>query len=594
MAFESAWEAALSSREDLAEYGANDILLFALELYFDIEDIRLVATDALTDGSGDKKCDLVYVDRELGKAVVAQAYKATNIYNANNEIKECAPANKASDLNTACTWLLGTSIDQSNMNEILRSASAELTQAILENEIKTIQIWYVHNLPESDSVQQELDRAKSTADSLIYRHYYSSAVDEISCLEIGRNFLEKLYQSTKAPILVTDQYELQTRGGYETVGEKWKSYSTSIPASWLRSLFRDHGRDLFSANVRDYLGSNRRKNNINNNIKKTAQQEPGLFWAYNNGITAIVNNYTATSEEDLCILEIEGIAIVNGAQTTGSLSLVPDGEHINDIYVPARFVQCDDHKIVENIIKFNNSQNEIEVADFRSNDPTQVRLREEFTRIDEIDYKGGRRGGIEDKSRKSPNLIPSYSAGQSLAAFHRKPSQAYNKKRKIWESDSIYSHYFNERLHAGHIIFTYSLLRACENLKEELKSTLDQDRTSQDNLKISFLSKRGALYAFVAGISNSLEAILDKPIQDSFDLSFRDISTIENAIEKWMPVVSICGNFCMHLDGCFNQNNLKSDNNEQQESFQQFSSFIASIRASTPQVFDDFKEKVNI
>ena len=59
-------------------YGDNALLLYALQLKFDIEDIDSVATDALTDGADDKKCDLIYVDRESGIATVFLIISSTS------------------------------------------------------------------------------------------------------------------------------------------------------------------------------------------------------------------------------------------------------------------------------------------------------------------------------------------------------------------------------------------------------------------------------------------------------------------------------------------------------------------------------------
>ena len=54
-------------RTDLVDlYGDNSLLLYALQLRYDIEDIISVASEALTDGSDDKKCDLIYIDRDSG------------------------------------------------------------------------------------------------------------------------------------------------------------------------------------------------------------------------------------------------------------------------------------------------------------------------------------------------------------------------------------------------------------------------------------------------------------------------------------------------------------------------------------------------
>jgi hypothetical protein len=65
---------AFRGRPDLSPYGDNARILFALQLRFEIEDIDSVATTALVDGPDDKKCDLVYLDRDRATLVVAQGY----------------------------------------------------------------------------------------------------------------------------------------------------------------------------------------------------------------------------------------------------------------------------------------------------------------------------------------------------------------------------------------------------------------------------------------------------------------------------------------------------------------------------------------
>src|ERR1039457_3750005 len=92
------WHAALDERDDLGKYGSNGLGLFALVLHFGLEDSESVATDAVVDGSDDKKCDIVYIDRNERVAVVAQCYES-------QKPRDEAPANKASDLSTAIGWL---------------------------------------------------------------------------------------------------------------------------------------------------------------------------------------------------------------------------------------------------------------------------------------------------------------------------------------------------------------------------------------------------------------------------------------------------------------------------------------------------------
>ena len=76
-AYEGAFKA--RKRSDLRPYKSNSRLLHALEMRFGISDIHSVASDALTDGGGDKKCDLVYIDPDTQVAVIAQGYESTKV-----------------------------------------------------------------------------------------------------------------------------------------------------------------------------------------------------------------------------------------------------------------------------------------------------------------------------------------------------------------------------------------------------------------------------------------------------------------------------------------------------------------------------------
>ena len=180
----------------------------------------------------------------------------------------------------------------------LQNAAEQVREALETNTITSIDIWYVHNLPESKNVADELDRVVASCESLVRRLYPNANVESVSSQEIGRTTLANWYRGSKAPVLVSDSFEFETRGGFSSQGTNWEAYSTSVRASWLREFFTKHGRDLFSANVRDYLGSRRSDKNINNNINFTAIDHPDMFWVYNNGITALVNDFVLASVRD--------------------------------------------------------------------------------------------------------------------------------------------------------------------------------------------------------------------------------------------------------------------------------------------------------
>jgi hypothetical protein len=250
------------------------------------------------------------------------------------------------------------------------------------------------------------------------------------CTNLVWTDLDEWYGDTQSPILVSDDFDIRISAGFEVTGTKWKAYVTTVPGRFLYRTYKKHGAKLFSANVREYLGSRKSDANINNGIKRSAQESPSDFWVFNNGLTVLVHSYDVHSDKRSKRLKIVGLSIVNGAQTTGalgSLSRAPS----EDVSVPVRFVVTSDKDTIFDIIQYNNSQNKVTASDFRSRDRTQQRLRDEIVPIPHAEYQGGRRGGASDAIRRNPYLLPSYTVGQALAAVQGDPEVAYNQKAEI-------------------------------------------------------------------------------------------------------------------------------------------------------------------
>lgn len=527
------------SRTDLSRYGDNGLLLFALQLGLAIEDIDSVAAIALTDGNDDKKCDLVYVDLTNTRAIIAQGYFS-------NKRRKAAPANKASDLNTAASWLLGANEEQ--LPERLRPARNELHEALRTGQVRRLELWYVHNLPESQNVQEELDRAAATAQALLKECCPDNSVEDVVALEVGTTTLDRWYATSQIPILISDEITVPSNNGFRENGDAWEAYCTSVPASWLKSMFKEYGIGLFSANVRDYLGSIKSDANINNNIKQTVENSPGRFFAYNNGLTILVNDLFPPSIAGEPFT-IHGMSIVNGAQTTGALASSTATEvALSEARVLARFVKCSDQRVIREIIQYNNSQNKIEAADFRSNDKIQERLRQEFSLIPDAEYRGGRRGSEKDIIERRPNLIPTQTAAQAIAAFHGQPNIAYNETRRIWSSDEIYSQTFPEFVTARHILFCYSLLKAIEEEKFGLTQIPSNQRTKIQIKQVDFLRKRGSTFLAVTAVSHCLETILGRAIVDTWRLRFTENLSPKAAVAKWQLILNPLLTFVDQLD----------------------------------------------
>ena len=539
----SPWETAFQARTDLTEYGDNALGLFALGLKFGIEDLETVAADAITDGNDDKKCDIVYIDESEGYVVVTQCYKSTRS-------RPAAPANKASDLNTAVAWLLQRPLKE--LPERIASPARQLREGIKNGLIQKMFIWYVHNLPESPNVAEELKTVEETAKSALANRFPSSLVT-ISANEIGQSNFSTWYSETLSPILVNDEFQLDLQHGYEVAGPNWSAFVTSVPASFLFRIYKKYRTKLFSANVRDYLGSRSSDSNINNGIKKTAETEPTNFWVFNNGLTILVNDYQELSSPRKRRLTISGMSIVNGAQTTGALASL--GKAPAEVEVLARFVKTGDDDLIHSIIQYNNSQNKVTASDFRSTDSVQKRLKDQMLRIPNSEYQGGRRGGSGDSIARRPNLLPSYTVGQSLAAMHGDPVTAYNQKTEIWINDRLYSKFFNEDTTAQHIVFAFSLLRAVEHRKLILMGKAKASSgtlTTAEERQLSFFRKRGSIYLLVSAISACLETFLGRKVPNLYRLSFGEKTAPREAQRIWTDIVEVTAPLCSQLDEALN------------------------------------------
>ena len=252
------------ARSDLtAQYGNNALLLYALQLRFEISDIISVASDALTDGGNDKKCDLIYVDQDTGVAVVAQGYMKQTPKEAN-----LAPGNKASDLNTAATWVFAQNPDE--VPEQIREQVRLLQSSIENNFVSTIYFWYVHNLNEQNNpqIKEELTAMQTSARALLKTLFPKNEV-EIFAVEVGNETIEKWYNAASKQIAVTDTLDVETpKVGFELTGDKWRAYVTAVSAKWLQQKYATYKDDIFSGNPRTYLGSGKKKNKINLGIIK--------------------------------------------------------------------------------------------------------------------------------------------------------------------------------------------------------------------------------------------------------------------------------------------------------------------------------------
>lgn len=166
--------------------------------------------------------------------------------------------------------------------------------------------------------------------------------------------------------------------------DTYQSYLIVIPATILSSLYEKYGARLLEQNVRCFLQA---RGSVNKGIRSTIINEPQMFFAYNNGITAtaqeveVVNGINGRE-----IVRIKDLQIVNGGQTTASLFHTnrKDKASLNGIFVQMKLsvIGNDESEIVvPKISEYANTQNRVNAADFFSNHPFHIRMQEFSRRI---------------------------------------------------------------------------------------------------------------------------------------------------------------------------------------------------------------------
>lgn len=161
------------------------------------------------------------------------------------------------------------------------------------------------------------------------------------------------------------------------------SYYGQVSAADVASWWQDNGPKLLIKNLRKFLGTG---TEVNSGMLDTLRTTPERFWYYNNGITALCSQVTKKpiggAERSSGVFVCDGVSIVNGAQTVGSIAQA-FATHPNQVQrarVAVRFISLETgpEELSTDITRATNTQNRIERRDFAALDPEQDRLRSDF------------------------------------------------------------------------------------------------------------------------------------------------------------------------------------------------------------------------
>lgn len=167
-------------------------------------------------------------------------------------------------------------------------------------------------------------------------------------------------------------------------GAGYQAYLLVIPGTQLASIYDQWGSRLLEQNVRVFLQA---KGGVNKGIRNTIENDPQMFFAYNNGITATAEAVTTEhGKHGLIVTQLRNLQIVNGGQTTASIHAASRKKlaELAKVFVQMKLSIIPPEtaeRVVPKISEYANSQNKVNAADFFANHPYHIRMKEISARV---------------------------------------------------------------------------------------------------------------------------------------------------------------------------------------------------------------------
>ncbi|TYP61826.1 AIPR family protein [Stutzerimonas stutzeri] len=264
-----------------------------------------------------------------------------------------------------------------------------------------------------------------------------------------------------------------TLENWHGINQPHSAYYGTVDGLQLKKIWDITRNKIISSNIRGALGDTE----VNTKIKKTATEEPELFWYYNNGITftaeSVERAAANTTTKTYGTFDLNKPSVVNGAQTISTLSKITDTVALEKVKVAVRIIDLkgstDDFG--KSITKSNNLQNRIEGRDFVAQDQEQHRIQKEMY-MEGIEYKYIRDSDEAITSEKSCTLIE---ATIALACASGDANLAVAAKTGTGRffldlSKAPYKTIFNPQVSGSYVFNTVITLREIEKwLKDEIK-----------------------------------------------------------------------------------------------------------------------------
>lgn len=343
------------------------------------------AAKSITDGFNDLGIDAVYNDADQKRLILVQSKWRSG---ASGGIEHAEILSFVQGIKS----IIGSEMDGCNVK--LDSKKAEINSALNDVGYK-IEVVFCHtgNQRCSDFVKKPIrelmnDMNDDGIELLFFSEFMIS--DIYGFLATGNNEVD----------INIDDVLLENWG---FVDKPIRAYYGTMPVSVLGKWFVKYGNRLFAKNIRYYKGST----DVNNGIQEVLAREPEKFYYYNNGVKLLCKKIDRKilggNDNKSGLFHLEGVSLVNGAQTTGSIGAVyqhsPALVENAKILVQMIDLRDEDTDSAKQITRLTNTQNRIDSKDFAALDPQQERIKEELL-FDGIQYLYKAGASISDQDHQ--------------------------------------------------------------------------------------------------------------------------------------------------------------------------------------------------
>jgi hypothetical protein len=321
-----------------------------------------VAAAHITDGFDDNGIDAVYFDESERRLYLVQS-------------KWVVAGTKSPELGDVQKFLAGcrdlVSGSLASFNTKTKALSANIARALADTDLRIVLVL----------IYTGAQKVSIHASEVLKK--FKEEMNEISELvEVETMGLRDIYQSLTAAaegtpinveVMITD---------WGHVATPFEAYYGQVNGGDIAQWHIKHGDRLFSRNLRKVIPASE----VNKAIADSARLQPNQFWYLNNGITVLCDTLKKKPlggpDRGSGVFECQGISVVNGAQTVGSLSAahMDSSTTVGQLRVLVRFISLEScpEGFANDVTRATNMQNRIENRDFASLDPEQLRLRQEF------------------------------------------------------------------------------------------------------------------------------------------------------------------------------------------------------------------------